>query len=257
MSSASCSRLVPSCLSLDFNSARKRRAAKSKSPGRSGPSPSASASSKMSSISPRSMRPPLPLPLPPLPPPRPPKPPPNPPPSPRPSSRSRSLPKPNAAPKRSEPPRSTGPRSSSRRSSRRGLSPLKPPLSPFSPLLPPCASRTTSVLPGGRPSMALPCSLRASWACSSVRKVTKHTPLDEPSSLRRTFIRSTSPTSSKIAWISSSSNSPTLATNTCFGLGSRGALGSLPLPLSSLPFPLSLSLPLWWSWWSWWSSSWW
>mmetsp|Transcript_60587 Transcript_60587/g.141108 ORF Transcript_60587/g.141108 Transcript_60587/m.141108 type:complete len:247 (+) Transcript_60587:597-1337(+) len=152
-----------------------------------------------------------------------------------PRSRSRSMPK--AAPKRSEPPRSRGP--SLELPPNRSRPPLPRESPPFSlPLLPPCAILTTRFLP----SSEEPCRLSAFWACSSVRKVTKQTPLEPPSGLRKTFKRSTSPTSSKNDLISSSTKSPTLATKTCFGLGSRGAIGSRGPPLSP-PFGLPLPLP--------------
>mmetsp|Transcript_140724 Transcript_140724/g.392238 ORF Transcript_140724/g.392238 Transcript_140724/m.392238 type:complete len:326 (-) Transcript_140724:578-1555(-) len=226
MSMASWNLVVPSLRSRNRNSVRKRRAAKSKSAGFIGPSESANTSSRRSSISPRSVR--LPPPLPPRPPfPKPPLP-----------ARSRSpRSKPNAAPKRSEPPRSKGP---SFMPPMRSMPPL--PFPPFSPpLLPPCAKRTTKFLP----SNIVPCKASAFWACSSVRKVTKQTPFEAPSGVRRTFKRSTSPTSSKKLLISSSGMSPTFATNTCLGLGSRGPESFPPLsPNFDLPLPLPFPRPL-------------
>mmetsp|Transcript_7813 Transcript_7813/g.19836 ORF Transcript_7813/g.19836 Transcript_7813/m.19836 type:complete len:280 (-) Transcript_7813:805-1644(-) len=219
MSRASWNLCVSSARSRCRSSVKKRRAAKSKSPTLRGPSESAKASSNNSSISPRSLCL-LPLPLPP----------PFPPLSPRSLSKPlspRSL-SPNAEPNLSEPPRSIGP-------SPLSLS-LPPPLLPFSPLFPAWARRTTRFLP----SSGEPCKPRAFWAWSTVAKVTKQTPFELPSGFRKTFRRSTSPTSSKNDLISSSGKSPTFATNTCFGSASRGSRS----PFSPFfPFPLPLPLP--------------
>mmetsp|Transcript_156279 Transcript_156279/g.299624 ORF Transcript_156279/g.299624 Transcript_156279/m.299624 type:complete len:219 (+) Transcript_156279:429-1085(+) len=216
MSIASWKRDVLSIRSRDFSSERKRRAAKSKSPARTGPSESAKASSSASSSSPRSLRPPLPFPLPPL----------------RSSRLSMPRSSPKASPKRSEraPKSIGGPRSRSPpkpppkppRSRSPPKPPPKPPPPPGPPFplsslpLPPWAKRTVILLP----MQSLPFKLSAFCACSSVLNVTKQTPFDWPSSFFSTLRRSTSPTSSKNILMSSSARSPMPATKTCLGLGS-------------------------------------
>mmetsp|Transcript_46620 Transcript_46620/g.95011 ORF Transcript_46620/g.95011 Transcript_46620/m.95011 type:complete len:312 (-) Transcript_46620:343-1278(-) len=217
MSMASTNLVPPSLRSLLRSSPKKRRAAKSKSARRKGPSCPLKASSRASSTSPVPLDPfprPLPLPLersglrsirs-------------------RSSSRSPRKPGKDGGPSRSRSPRS----------------PRPSPFSPFSPFLFPACAKRTTMLP---PSKGRLWKVRAFCACSSVRKVTKPTPLLLPSGFLKVLSRSMSPACSKNARMSSSCASPRLATKTCLGSASRGSLPlSLDFPLP-FPFPSSRSL---------------
>mmetsp|Transcript_15783 Transcript_15783/g.26804 ORF Transcript_15783/g.26804 Transcript_15783/m.26804 type:complete len:311 (-) Transcript_15783:224-1156(-) len=218
MSMASANLAPPSPRSLLRSSPKKRRAAKSKSARRKGPSWPLKASSRASSTSPVPLDPfprPLPLPL----------------------ERSglwsiRSI---RSIRSRS----SRSPRKPGKDGPSRSRSPRPSPFSPFSPFLFPACANFTTMLP---PSKGRPWRVRAFCACSSVRKVTKPTPLLLPSGFLKVLRRSMSPACSKKARMSSSCASPRLATKTCLGSASRGSLPlSLDFPLP-FPFPSSRSL---------------